>query len=92
MNNLAISSVEIFLVLCRIYIAIGLIFAVLFVIFWVQKVDPAAQGGTIGFRILIIPGVCAFWPMFVWRLVQGKVAPTEINSHRLRAVGERSNE
>ena len=86
MNNLAISSVEIFLTLCRIYIVIGLIFAVLFVIFWVQKVDPAARGGTIGFRILIIPGVCAFWPMFVWRLVQGKVAPTEINSHRLRSV------
>ena len=86
MNNLAISSVEIFLTLCRIYIAIGLIFAVLFVIFWVQKVDPAARGGTIGFRILIIPGVCAFWPMFVWRLAQGKVAPTEINSHRLRSV------
>ena len=92
MNNLAISSVEIFLALCRFYIVIGLVFAVLFVIFWVQKVDPAARGGTIGFRILIIPGVCAFWPMFVWRLVKGKVAPTEINAHRLRAVGEVSNE
>ena len=92
MNNLAISSVEIFLNLCRVYIAIGLIFAVLFVIFWVQKVDSAARGGTIGFRILIIPGVSAFWPMFIWRLVKGKVAPTEVNAHRLQAIGEVSNE
>ena len=31
----------------------------------VRKVDEGAHGGTIGFKIIIIPGVIVFWPMLL---------------------------
>jgi len=68
------------------YAAIGLVFALVFVTLGVQRVDPAAKTGTIGFRILILPGAAAFWPLFLKRWVSGvKVPPGETNAHRRRA-------
>jgi hypothetical protein len=66
------------------YAAIGLIFAVLFVWIGVQRVDTEAQGAGTGFRLLILPGVAAFWPMFLQRWARGTVEPpVERNPHRL---------
>ena len=47
------------------YAGLGLIFAVLFVSIGVQRFDSEAQGTGIGFRLLILSGVAAFWPMFL---------------------------
>jgi hypothetical protein len=49
------------------YAGIGFLFAVAFVVFGVTRVDPAAKGSGVGFRLLLIPGVAAFWP---WLLYQ----------------------
>jgi len=66
------------------YADLGLIFAVPFVWFGIQRVDSEAQGSGIGFRLLILPGVVAFWPMFLYRWRGGIVEPPiEKNSHRL---------
>jgi hypothetical protein len=67
-----------------VYASLGLVFAVPFVWFGVQRLDSEAQGSRIGFRLLILPGVAAFWPMFVYRL-SGRIAkpPMEKNPHRL---------
>ena len=45
-----------------IYLMIGLVFSIPFAFKWVNKVDKAAVEGTLGFRLLIIPGTIAFWP------------------------------
>ena len=45
------------------YLAIGLVFAVAFVTLGVGKVDAAAHGSSVVFRLLILPGSVAFWPM-----------------------------
>ena len=50
-----------------IYVALGLLFAVAFVTSGVARVDPAAQGATAGFRIVILPGVIALWPLLAAR-------------------------
>jgi hypothetical protein len=66
------------------YASLGLIFAVLFVWIGVQRLDSEAQGSGIGFRLLILPGVTAFWPMFLRRWTRGIVEPPmERNPHRV---------
>ncbi len=91
MNSPAISLVEFCLNLLRGYLLIGFVFAIVFVIFLVPRVDEGAKGGTIGFRLLIIPGVTVFWPLFVLRLLRGKTKPTERTAHRLQALQSTEN-
>ena len=67
-----------------VYTSLGLAFAVPFVWLGVQLVDSEAQGSGIGFRLLILPGVAAFWPMFLYRWRRGIAEPPiETNPHRL---------
>jgi len=69
-----------------IYLACGTSFAAVFVWKWVGRLDPIAEHGTIGFRVLVFPGVAALWPLFALRLVRGASAPPdEWNAHRARA-------
>lgn len=66
------------------YAGLGLIFAVPFVWFGVQRLDSEAQGSGVGFRLLILPGVAVFWPMFLYRWRRGVMEPpVEENPHRL---------
>jgi hypothetical protein len=66
------------------YVGLGLVFAVPFVWSGVQRLDSEAQGSGIGFRLLILPGVAAFWPIFLSRWRRGIVEPpVEKNPHRL---------
>ncbi len=54
-----------------VYAALGLLFAVPFVLFGVQRIDPNARRSGAGFRLLIVPGVVALWPLLArrWRAV-----------------------
>ncbi|MEM9541337.1 MAG: hypothetical protein AAGA60_17790 [Cyanobacteria bacterium P01_E01_bin.42] len=115
MNDTAITIVEWALNVLRAYAIAGFIFAVLFVLFFIPRVDPAVKSlfGSfrswnlapegdrppsvldrikavitdlaIGFRILILPGVTALWPLFALRLMRGKIHPHERNAHRTTA-------
>jgi len=65
------------------YAGVGLAFAVLFVWFGVERIDSEARGAGIGFRLLILPGVVAFWPLLLQRWVRGVTEPpAETNPHR----------
>jgi hypothetical protein len=69
-----------------VYLAIGLTFALVFVLRWAGRVDPAAQHGTLGFRLLILPGSALLWPFLAGRLLRGSTEPPEErNAHRLAA-------
>ena len=75
---------KLFVYALGIYASLGLIFAVLFVWIGVQRLDPEAQGSGIAFRLLILPGVAAFWPMFLQRWTRRIVEPpVERNPHRV---------
>jgi len=52
-----------------IYLVAGIAFAVPFALRGAGAIDPAAEGGTRGFRVLIFPGVVALWPFMLvkWR-------------------------
>jgi hypothetical protein len=65
------------------YAAIGVLFAIVFLSRGVQKVDHQAAGAAIAFRLLIFPGVTAFWPLLLrrWLNASGE-PPEERNPHR----------
>ncbi len=65
-----------------VYAAVGLVFALAFVWKGAGKVDPAAVEGTLGFRLLIIPGTVALWPILARRWLRGEGPPEERNAHR----------
>lgn len=57
--------VEIVLIVVGIYFFLGLLFVIPFLFKGLTKVDESAHGGTIGFKIIIIPGVIVFWPVLL---------------------------
>jgi hypothetical protein len=66
-----------------VYAGLGLLFALAFVRVGVDRLDKQARGAGVGFRLLIVPGVAAFWPFFLLRWVKGVAEPpVENNSHR----------
>jgi hypothetical protein len=69
------------------YVVVGLLFAPAFVIKGVQRIDPHAQGAPLGFRLLILPGSVAFWPLLLARWAGGATSPpVERSPHRLEAA------
>jgi hypothetical protein len=66
-----------------IYAIIGLLFGLPFVTWGVSHIDPSARGAGAGFRLIVLPGVMAFWPLLAWRWLRGmKEPPIESNAHR----------
>ncbi len=64
--------------LLAIYAACGLIFAVPFALRGAGALDPAARRGSRGFRLAIVPGTVALWPLLLakWRrAARAKAAP-----------------
>jgi len=51
--------------IAAVYLFAGLIFAILFIIKGVERIDKGAHGGSIGFRLIIIPGTMVFWPLLL---------------------------
>ena len=86
MNIVSLALVEWTIKIVQSYFFAGLIFAVPFLLLGVQRMDSDATGWKIGFRLMILPGVCAFWPLFAVRWVRGKRTPTERNAHRQAAT------
>jgi hypothetical protein len=65
------------------YFGIGLLFGVAFVTTGVKRLDPNASGSSIGFRLLILPGSAAFWPLLLHRCIRKeRDVPEERNPHR----------
>ena len=75
-----------FLILLGIYLLCGLVFAIPFGLAGVGKIDPHAKHGSWEFRLLIIPGTMALWPVLLKRWAGGaKEPPEEGNAHRRAA-------
>jgi hypothetical protein len=54
------------------YAAIGLLFAGAFLTVGISRVDPVSKGSGIGFRLIILPGVAALWPVLLTRWIRGR--------------------
>lgn len=62
--------ISILLAIAGLYLAAGFLFAIVFVIKGVSKVDEGAHGATWGFRVIIIPGTMVFWPLLLRKWIK----------------------
>lgn len=63
------STAEVVLLVVTAYLAGGALFAPAFVTVGVTRIDPAARGTSAAFRLLILPGVVALWPLLAAKWV-----------------------
>lgn len=54
------------------YAAMGLAFACAFLTHGIIRVDPVSKGSGIGFRLIILPGVAALWPVLLTRWIRAR--------------------
>ena len=77
--------------LLGVYLAVGLLFGIPFVLRGVNRIDPAARESTRSFRLIILPGVIALWPILARRWLSGRKPPEEGNAHRDAARAGRAS-
>lgn len=53
------------------YAAAGAVFAVAFLLLGITRIDNGAKGAGLGFRLLLIPGLIALWPLMLIRWLSG---------------------
>jgi len=58
---------ESLLLATAIYLLCGLAFGLIFVNLGASRIDPAARGTSLVFRLLILPGSVALWPFLAIR-------------------------
>ena len=67
--------VEILLMIVAVYLLVGVLFVIPFLIKGLNKVDEGAHGSTIGFKIIIIPGVIVLWPVLLSKWMRKPPSP-----------------
>jgi hypothetical protein len=65
-------AAELFVGILTWYAAAGVVFAMAFLALGVARVDAQAKGAGLGFRLLILPGVAALWPVLLKRWMEGR--------------------
>ncbi|MEM1120855.1 MAG: hypothetical protein AAGJ18_10435 [Bacteroidota bacterium] len=56
--------------LTGLYLLLGFVFSLLFLWKGLEKVDEGAKGTSRFFKLLLVPGLCVFWVLFLkkwWR-------------------------
>ncbi len=74
----AMGVMSMVLMVVGVYGAIGLVVGAAFVVWGVGRVDPVARESGWGFRVVILPGAAALWPLVArkWiRAGRGGVRP-----------------
>ena len=61
---------EVILLIVLAYVLCGLALGVPFVLGGVDRVDEAARGASLGFRVLILPGTIALWPLMATKWIK----------------------
>ena len=56
------------------YAALGLVFGLAFVALGVSRVDPVARGSGLGFRVIVLPGAVALWPVLLKQWIRASWA------------------
>ena len=54
------------------YLVAGFIFAILFLVFWVHKIDDAAANTPLSFKLVIFPGCIVLWPSLLGKVLKRK--------------------
>lgn len=58
------------------WLAVGAVFSVPFLAVGAGRIDPLARTGSLGFKLTILPGVVALWPVLLLRWLRvGRAGP-----------------
>ncbi|MEM1329584.1 MAG: hypothetical protein AAGG07_03385 [Planctomycetota bacterium] len=71
------NAVTLIVSVLAVYLAIGAVFAIAFVTRGLGRVDPAAGEGTRWFKLLILPGCAALWPLMLGAWARAKPGATQ---------------
>lgn len=52
------------------YLEVGLAVALLFAAYGVGRIEPSARGGSLLFRLIIVPGATLLWPLIALRAIR----------------------
>ena len=58
-------TIMLILKIVGLYLLVGAIFSVIFLLKGLEKVDADAKGTSWSFKLLIFPGLCVFWVKFL---------------------------
>jgi len=64
------SAAQILILIAGLYAAAGLVFGAVFVTAGVGKVDETARLSGAGFRLIILPGTAALWPVLLAKWIR----------------------
>lgn len=65
-----------------VYLLIGVVFGVAFALRGAGRIDPVARSGTALFRLLIVPGAAALWPLLATRWARApRLTPASAGAH-----------
>lgn len=70
------------------YAGVGALFALAFVARGAARIEPSARGGTLGFRLAIVPGAIVLWPYLAVRWLRapaGAGAATRARAEETRS-------
>ena len=65
-------AAELFVAALTSYAALGFVFAIAFLARGVSRIDAQAAGAGLGFRLMILPGVTALWPLLLQRWIRAR--------------------
>ena len=66
-----IETVEAVLQGFAIYAAAGVVFALAFLAFGLKRIDNGAKDTSLAFRLIVLPGLIALWPLMLIRWIAG---------------------
>ena len=66
------SPIALILLVLAAHLALGALFALPFLARGVALIDPATRGSSPWFRVLILPGVAALWPVLAVRWARSR--------------------
>ncbi len=70
------------LAVLSIYLLTGLVFGFWFIWFGAYRLDDAAKGASIGFRLVILPGATLLWPILILKLLNGSTTQETGKTHK----------
>jgi hypothetical protein len=63
-------AAELFVEVVATYGVVGAVFAVAFATRGIQRIDPVAEHAPVGFRLIVMPGAAALWPLLLVRWIR----------------------
>lgn len=54
-----------------VYLALGAVFALVWIMLLAGRADPGARGAGIGFRLIIAPAAMLLWPVLLAKALKG---------------------